>query len=831
MITPETISKISFWSLPPEEVFGALETTEEGLSEAEAKERQSIFGKNILKDGGVKKLAILWNQFQSPLILILCAAGVITAFLEHAVDSVFIFIAVFINATLGFFQEYKAESVLESLRSYMRERARIVRGGGEEEVDAEEIVPGDVVRLRGGTRVPADIRLFGVTDLEADESVITGESLPVAKKAKGVSEGAPLADRHSMVFGGTLITNGMGIGVVVGTGGMSELGRIAAMVRNEKSVTPLQAAIKRFSLRATLVLFLFVGVLFAIGAWKGFGYFEMFLISVAVAVSAVPEGLPIAMTVILAVGVERLAKRKGVVRQLLAAETLGRTTLIMTDKTGTLTEGRMELVSIAGKAEKEDVLRHAMTALQLHGEELAEGPLEEAVLRAGRELKILLPQAPKHTELLEYKPFNSKDKWSGVCVGEGRLKVWVRIGAPEIITTLIGSNPLHKEEIHKETERYARDGGRVLAVAKGGEFLGLLVFKDPVRRGMREIIEKTKEAGMRTIMVTGDHKGTAVAIAKEVGIEAHDGEVVTGDDLQKMNDTELAVRLQTIKIFARITPEDKLRLAKAYKKEGEVVAMTGDGVNDAPALKAADIGVAVGSGTDVAKGAADLVILDNNFETIVAAVEEGRRILGNVKKVIVYLLSDSLNELFLIGGAIVAGIPIPLNALQILWVNFFSDSFPAVAFAFEKGGNHLRKEMRFGKNIFDPQMKFLIVVIGTVTSALLFATYYAMLRSGVEEALARSFIFATFASYTLIFALALRRLTTSIFRYNPFGNPYLTAGVGAGILLVLAALYFPPLQTILQTTPLPPIWLLGVLGFSFVNILAVEITKFFFKKA
>ncbi|MDP3725247.1 MAG: HAD-IC family P-type ATPase, partial [Nanoarchaeota archaeon] len=364
----------------------------------------------------------------------------------------------------------------------------------------------------------------------------------------------------------------------------------------------------------------------------------------------------------------------------------------------------------------------------------------------------------------------------------------------------------------------------------GKSFLGLLVFKDPVRKGMAEIIEKTKRAGIRTVIVTGDHKGTALAIAKIIGLEAKEDEIITGEELQHMGDVELAVKSKTAKIFARISPEDKLRIAKVYQAEGEVVAMTGDGVNDAPALKAADIGVAMGSGTDVAKGAADLVILDNNFETIVAAVEEGRRILGNLKKVIIYLLSDSLNQLFLIGGAIITGVPLPLNALQILWVNFFTDSFPAIAFAFEEGGDQLKKDARSGNTIFDSQMKFLILVIGTVTSALLFAIYYVLLRAGFEENLVRSFIFATFASYTLFLAFALRHLRTSIFRYNPFANPYLTGGVAFGILLTLGALYLPPLQNILGTTPLPPVWLLGVLAFSVLNILAVETAKFFFKK-
>ncbi|MDP3725234.1 MAG: HAD-IC family P-type ATPase, partial [Nanoarchaeota archaeon] len=474
MLNPELIEKTRFWALTPEKTLELLEGGEEGLSGAEARERQKTFDKNTIRDGAsVTKTKILWNQFKSPLILILLIAGGVTVVLESFTDGIFIFAAVFINTALGFYQEYKAETTLESLRSYIKERARLIRENIEEEKDAEEIVPGDIVRLRTGARVPADIRLLGATDLEIDESILTGESLPVVKKIQKTGEGAPVAERHCMVFGGTLVTNGMAVGVVTATGNRTELGRIAAMVRKEERGTPLQRAIARFSVRVTVALLIFIGILFFIGTWKGYGYFEMFLISVAVAVSVVPEGLPIALTVILAVGVKKLAKRKGVIRQLLAAETLGRTTVIMTDKTGTLTEGKMELSAITGEGPKEEVLALAMMALGMRGEEtLAEGPIERACAKAAKEYKILLPDARQKIEFLEYKPFNSRDKWSGACTNDGKTKTWAIIGAPEVITERIGAHASQKETIHKETDRFAREGGRVLAVAKGKSFLG-----------------------------------------------------------------------------------------------------------------------------------------------------------------------------------------------------------------------------------------------------------------------------------------------------------------------------------------------------------------------
>lgn len=834
MLTRELLTQISFSAKTAEETLEILETRENGLSEEEARERLGIFGKNTIHDGDKIEIPkILWNQFKSPLILILLLAGATTIMLKGVLDGIFIFAAVAVNVILGFYQEHKAETALESLRSYIKERTRVIRDGQEKEIDAESIAPGDVVRLRVGARVPADIRCIALTSLEVDESILTGESLPVEKETKKGEEETPVHERKNMCFGGTLVVNGMGLGVVVITGNATELGRIAALVGKEERETPLQRAIKRFSLRATFALSLFIGLLFLIGVWEGYAYFEMFLMAVAIAVSAVPEGLPVAMTVILAVGVERLAKRKGVVRKLLAAETLGRTTVILTDKTGTLTEGKMELTDILTQYEKEDVLTLAVLALDIEEHIPPEGPLEKAVKEAAKEYKIFLPDIRNNVEILEHKPFNSKDKWSGVRVAGPHHDTdegWLMVGAPEVLAERIGAKASQKETIHKETDHLAREGGRVVGVAKGKMFLGLLVFKDPVRSGMREIIEKTTYAGIRTIILTGDHKGTALAVAKEVGLEAKEDEIITGEELKKMGDEELKARSKNARIFARISPEDKLRIAKIYQSQGEVVAMTGDGVNDSPALKAADIGVAVGSGTDVAKGAADLVLLDNNFETIVAAVEEGRRIIGNVKKVIIYLLSDSLDELFLIGGAIVAGVALPLNALQILWVNFFSDSFPAIAFAFEKGGNQLQKDTRSGKTIFDTEMKFLILVIGLGSSALLFGMYLFLLGAGFEENLVRSFIFATFATYTLFLAFSLRHLNTGILHYNPFGNLYLTGGVAFGVLLTLGALYLPFLGRILGTSPLPPLWLLGVFGFSILNLFAVELTKLFFRK-
>ncbi|MAF79465.1 hypothetical protein CL629_00050 [bacterium] len=840
--------KHSFHALPQEKVLGLLSTAKEGLSFEEAKERLKVLGRNTIRDKkGAGKFSILLNQFKSPLILILIVAGGITLFLKDYTDSIFIFAAVLVNASLGFYQENKAETALESLKTYIKQRTRVIRENKELEIDAEEIVPGDIISLIPGNRIPADLRLINTNTLQIDESILTGESLSVEKNTKEIKEKSVTADKTCMAFGGTFVEEGIGRGIVVATGNHTELGKIAELVRKTREKTPLQKAIKRFSLKAMAILFVFVAGLFAIGTLKGFDHLEMFVTSVAIAVSAVPEGLPIALTVILAIGVEKLARKKGVVRKLLAAETLGRTNLILTDKTGTLTEAKMKLSDIipiqtkGNTLTKEKLLELAIIALDVTVENpesppeewrVTKGPLHAAVAKASADYRVFLEDTKKKMEVTDYRPFNSKNKFSAAQIKKDGKTVWIYTGAPEALAREIQTTKEKKEEIQKETNRLARQGWRVLGVAEAHSFLGYLVFKDPVRPKIKETLQKTKAAGIRTVILTGDHKGTALSVAHEIGLEVNEaeGEVVTGEELQNMKDVELESKLYKIKIFARISPEDKLRIVELYKKTGKIVAMTGDGVNDAPALQAANIGVAVGSGTDVARGASDLVLLDNNFETLVTAVGEGRRILGNVKKTIIYLLSDSLNELFLIGGAILFGLPLPLNALQILWVNFFSDSFPAIAFAFEDGGDHLTRPAKTDGKLLDKEAKFLILVIGTITSALLFVMYTILLRKGFDEALVRTFTFTTFALYSLLLAFALRRLNTSILKYNPFSNPYLTGGVGIGILLMLAAIYLPPLQKILGTIPLPPIWFIGVIGFTLLNIVGVEIGKSIFRK-
>lgn len=869
-MTEETKIKISlaivkqpFWAMSSDETLSVLRSKPEGLSAEEVKARVAVFGQNQIREKRrLTKIKMVSKQLRSPLILVLIAAGFVTLLLRENANTLVIFLAVAANTVLGFWQENKAENALALLKTYIRTRARVRRSGRELEIDAVELVPGDIIRITQGDRIPTDGRLVFSSNLEVDESVLTGESLPVDKSSALVPAGTALPNRTSVVFGGTLVTQGFGDVVVTATGNNTEFGRIASLV-GEKSPepTPLQRAIARFTKISGMMLGVLVCLLFLVGLWYGYGIFEMFLVAVAVAVSAVPEGLPIALTVILAAGVERLAKKRGVVRRLLAAETLGSTSLILTDKTGTLTQAKMELYDVipelGGANSVKKVLEYALINTDVvieNSEEKANSwrifgrPVEIALVRGAAARGLLLPLARKEVLILDRSPFNSTQKFSASIVERGRSRESVYLGAPEILVENSVLSPDKKEKIKSTIDAHAFAGEKVLGVASKKvegdhkkfsrqhelhdvQFMGLVTFRDPVRPRVSEAIRRIASAGIRTIIVTGDHRGTAEAVGRELGMVDGKGAVLTGDDLNYLKREEILARSDEVTIFARLTPEQKVMLTKLYKEKGEVVAVTGDGVNDAPALLEADIGVAVGSGTDVAKSAADLVVLDDNFETIVVAIEEGRKVLDNIRKVIVYLLSDAFDELLLIGGALFTGIALPLNALQILFVNFFSDSFPAVAFAFEDGADTLgEKPRKLDKNLFNREMRFMILVIGFLTSALLFAIYFYMLRFGLPPELVRTFIFATFATYSLLLAFSLRSLSKSVVSYNPFSNPYLVAGVSIGIVFTLLAVYVPSLQSIFGTISLPPLWLLGVLGVGLLNISIVEFGKWIFRR-
>jgi Ca2+-transporting ATPase len=882
MSAKEQKKNVAFWSEHIEEVLSYLHTQKEGLSAEEARVRLKEYGANAIEQRRrVTKLNIFFGQFKSPLIFILLAAGAVTLVLGDWKDSLFIFLAVGVNAVLGFYQENKAEEALSRLQSYLQERVRVVRGGKEKEIDVTEVVPGDVLRLSLGNRVPADARIIAENDVMIDEAVLTGEALPVKKYTKPVSIAAGVSERSNVVFGGTLVVQGTCIAVVFATGNGTEFGKIATLVaESDREETPLQKSLKRFAWVVAQVLFGIIAVIVIAGVISGNSVLDMFLIGVAMAVGAIPEGLPIALTVILAIGVERLAKRNGVVRKLVAAEALGSTTTILTDKTGTLTQAKMSLASVLGVDEllKEGsgtprelkrlskTQKDIITAGLINGDVAIENEqdspeewvidgraLEVSLTREAARMGILLTDIQHKIESEEVVPFNSKDKFSVSKViknshtpsfvkGKKGDGWYVFFGAPEI---LLDRSTLKKDDyvaVRASIDAMAADGQRVLGLAVKKvsssdhpsksefgklEFLGTIGFFDPLREDVQASIKRVQEWGVKVVIVTGDHKGTAMAVARELGWEVDESTVLDGAQLKGISDEELSSQLERINVFARVTPEYKMRIVGLYQAKGEVVAMTGDGVNDAPSLKKADIGVALGAGTDVSKEVADLVLLDNNFKTITVAIDEGRKIMMNVRKVVTYLLSDSLNEVFLIGGSLLFGFPLALNALQILWVNFFSDSFPSIAYAFEDTIDGSRKHPQ-RKVIFDGEVKALIVGIGIFSSTLLFGLYAVLLGQGVEESVARTVVFATFGLYTLFLSFSLRSLSRPLFSYNPFSNRFLVLGVLFGVGMMVVGIYLPFLQGVLGTAGLSAVWWLLIIGFSALNIAAVELVKWVF---
>jgi Ca2+-transporting ATPase len=866
------------WSDTTADVIDSLDTdTEAGLADNEAKQRLKSHGENIFEATKAKSpLGIFLNQFVSPLIIILCVAVVITAALQEWIDTAVIAFAVLVNAALGFVQEYKAEQAISDLRSYITHRTRIIRNGNEMEIDPRYIVPGDILHLTSGARITADARIITEVNFTVDESILTGESLPVEKTIEPLSETTPLAERTNLVHAGTLCINGSAFAVVTATGFNTEIGQLAMLVEEtESEKTPLQQAMEKLTWVIIVVTtFLVIGV-FVIGVLNNVPIYEMLLLSIAVLVGSVPEALPIGLTAILAVGVERIAKRKGIIRNLTASETLGSTSVIITDKTGTLTQADMQLKDIdtyeqltspdftpADHSEdfnqtQKDFLRLARCACDVIVENPSDEPkkwhirgddLEGNIVRAAAKYGIIQSAADR-SDIQIRIPFSSTYKFSVTRIPAqylpGHLDQFedphVVLGAPEVLIARSHVSAQEKAKLTAAVEAHSRYGRRVLGVAlltphidpqsitidhvKDITFLGALSFFDPIRPEVADALVRINAYNTRVVMATGDLPGTALAVANDLGWDVTESNVLTGVQLSQLSDEQLSALLDKIHIYARVSPKDKLRITRLFQARGEIVAMTGDGVNDAPSLKAANIGIAVGSGTDVAKGVADLILMDNNFQTIVAAIEEGRQILSNIKKLFVYLMSNALDELILIGGAILAGVMLPLTALQIIWVNLFTGSLPAIAFAFDR---QLMKETNeTSRTMFDKRVLSLTTTIGIVISLLLLGLYLALLDSGLSVELARTILFACFGSYTLFISFSFLDLSRPIYQYSLLENKFLLFGIGVGMTLLAITIYTPFFQRMFETTHLPFAWTLFVGAWSISNIILIEVFKWF----
>ena len=855
------------WALSKEEVFQTLETPEAGLTDEDVQKRLKIHGNNVFQNNDkINPVSIFLKQFISPLIFLLIGAAILTSILGEWVNTYVIAFAILLNVFLGFYNEYNAEDTLSKLSTYIKDRSKVIRFGVEQEIDSSLIVPGDIVKLSYGSRIPADAYIFEINDFRTDEAILTGESLPVIKTNNLSLISASVSDRKNIAHAGTLVVGGYAKAIVYTTGSNTEIGKIADIVAGTKRVqTPLQKGIGNLSwFIFVVVIVIVVGILF-LGILRGESLTQMLVLGAAVAVGAVPEALPITLTVILSIGALRIAQKKGVIRKLTAAETLGSTTLIMTDKTGTLTLAQMKLVGIHTKSdifntildnehkvlshEHKKILEDALLCVDVVVQKQTEAqnkwefigkPFEVNIAKAAEEHKIPLDNILNNTSHIVL-PFNSTNKFS-VSKKEDE---YIVMGAPDI---LLKKSNLSKEDFLKFEEwieKTSNEGKRLIGIAsmpknknanfdiediKDLEFLGMLVFYDPIRPEVPKAIATIKEHGVKIVLVTGDLPGTAVSIANTLGFDVLPDEVITGADLRVMSDEELLPILSKIKIFARVTPEDKLRIGKLFQKNGEVVAMTGDGVNDAPALKAMDIGISLGSGSDVAKSAADLVLLDDNFHTISLAIDEGHRILANVRKTVVYLLSNSLDEVFVIGGALLFTLPLPLTPLQIIWVNLFTGSLPALAFAYEENMDKRKFSKKESKVVFTPEVKIITFGIGVFSSLLLFCLYYLLYSNIANLAEARSVFFVCFASYILAVSFSFRSLYKPIFSYNIFSNKKLNYSIIIAVVILVLTMSVPAIRHLFDLAPLPLYSLPIIFIWLVINVALVEFAKFVLSK-
>ena len=861
-------------ALSLEETFNLVSSSPQGLTQAEASKRLSTVGTNELPQGKKpNKFLVFLRQFKSPLIYILIVAAVITLFFGSIVDALVIALILVVNAIIGFFQENKAENVLETLKELAAPKSTVVRAGVPEVIDTRQIVPGDVILLQAGDRVPADARLFTCKTLKVDESMLTGESETVVKQTH--------AHTSNMVYSGTVVTEGRGEAVVVATGRATEFGRIAEFVQSaEREETPLQKDLAVLGKWIGILVIVIVGILFLVGVLRNFSLFEMFLIAVSQAVSAIPEGLPAVITVVMTVGVRKMAGENAIIRRLSAVETLGSTDVILTDKTGTLTLNKMRVEELwvpdggivpfsaetssaavkgeAGTAAKTDEsVRDLLTAMAYANDaQLGDGnafgdPTELALLVAAAEIDIEKRALEDVHPRVDEIPFDPEKLYMAAASSD---RIYVK-GAPEVIIarceTLIanGSKMTIDEnvvqEILKANRTMAANGLRVLAAGTrdissehangsasstaliddeslvGLTFLGLVGMKDPPRPEVKNALDVSRKAGIRTVMVTGDNPHTAKAIGVQLGITGKMDPILTSDELNALSDTELAKSIDEVSVFARIRPLEKRRLVEAFKKQGHIVAVTGDGVNDAPALISADIGVAMGKGgTDVAKESADMILTDDNYATIVKAVSEGRRIFANIRKVILYLLSTNIAELLFIFSAIIIGLPLPLYPVQILWINLVTDGVCVIPLGLELAERDVMEQRprETKEGIISKLMSKRIAFMAAIISVGTLLLYVNVLSTNREQAVTMAFL--TIAIFQLVNVFNCKS-EHSVLHRSALSNRWLIISVLVALAFQLAVVYVPVLQSAFRTVPVGP----SELAFVFAMCLSIFVLE------
>ncbi|MDP3734164.1 MAG: calcium-translocating P-type ATPase, SERCA-type [Nanoarchaeota archaeon] len=854
-MTPEVkeSSSPAYFNVSITEALQDLTTTAAGLNSHHAEVRLHQYGLNELKaEKEISPVTIFVRQFASPLVWILLGALVLSVMLREYTDGAIIGIIVFFNAVFGFKQEYSAEKAIETLQKMASLKAKVLRDGKEKLIDSKYLVPGDIIILETGDKVPADARLIEVHTLETQEAELTGESSPILKTTDVLPESTVLADRKNMIYAGTIITNGRGKAVITGTGMRSEVGKIASLIQESKEeLTPLQVKLKRLGIYLTIAVMLVAVIVFIVGTLSGQKVTTMFLTAIALAVAAIPEGLPAVITISLALGVQRMVKKNALIRRLPSVETLGSVDVICTDKTGTLTHNEMTVtrlwtnameyhVSGSGYNHDGKFLLHGKEAdlksvtmllkagalcndAKLEGteqqREVFGDPTEAALLvsaeKAGIDHHVLNSQEQRINEI----PFSSERKMMTTIHKVGKEEISYTKGAPDVILEHCNKILINgkvqlltrpkKKEILEQNELFAKEALRILGFSykensphqdaeKEMIFIGLQAMIDPPRLEAKESIKKCQEAGIRVIMITGDHRATAEAIAKQLGIT---GRAITGQELMAIRNLE--TEIAEIGVFARVNPEYKDKIVDALKKNGHIVAMTGDGVNDAPALKKADIGISMGvTGTDVAKEASDMILTDDNFTSIVNAVEEGRGIFDNIRKFVNYILSSNLAEVLVLFLAMIVlmpffGMGIPLLPIHILWINLVTDGLPAIALGIDPHDAEImkRKPRDARENIISRAVSIDIITAGVLMSIIILILFWLYRGSPLDKA--QTIVFTLLVSFQMVRLQIIR----SAYKLDIFSNKYMVLSIGISLLSLIILMY-TPLNNYFKIVPL-----------------------------
>ncbi len=820
-------------SISADEAMNKLCTDKNGINDYIAAERLKTYGKNEIeppqKDSIFKKFLAQFSDYM--IIILLAAAGV--SFVISLIsgdadffDPIMILTIVVLNACIGVYQESKAEKALEALKKLSAPTVKVIRDGKKRTIPSEELVPGDIIEIETGDMIPADARLIHSAELMTDESALTGESNNIKKDSNKIfSEDAAIGDIKNIVWAGTVVTSGRGQAVVCSTGMSTQTGKIADMlIKGENPPTPLQIKLSETGKILGKSTLLICAVIFILGILRKIPPFDMFMTSVSLAVAAIPEGLPAIVTVMLSLGVQRMARKNAIIRKLPAVETLGGATVICSDKTGTLTQNKMTVTEVMG--ERNFVLELAAVCNN------NTGATEKAIMAAA-------DTVPEYTRVKEI-PFTSTRKMMTVIHKyQGGYRI-ISKGAPDVLLEKCMISPQKKAEIIAANKRMAEKALRVIAVAyaqcdhvpaepeKNLVFAGLIGMIDPPRKETAQAVKTCHRAGIKTVMITGDHIETAKAIAKETGIMKPGDKAMTGAELDRTDDEHLKQIISDYSVFARVTPEHKMRIVKALRSRGEIVAMTGDGVNDAPALKCADIGCAMGiTGTDVAKGAADMVLTDDNFATIVEAVRQGRGIYDNIRKAVHFLLSSNIGEIVTIFAAMLMGWQSPLAAVQLLWVNLVTDSFPAIALGMEKPEPDvmLRKASDTKGGLFAGGLGFTIIIEGLLIGITALLTFLIGNNIFCDFTVARTMTFCVLSISQLIHAFNVRS-RKSVFSKNTFENKYMCLAFVVCAILQLSVITVPPLAGVFKVTPLNTAQWLTVGVMTVIPLITIEIEKF-----